>query len=519
MNTSAALSDAIAFPHLAASDLELLKPMAASCSFQDGETIFRAGDAELDLYVIESGAVEILNPSDGNRSVVTHGPGQFAGDIDLLTRRPAIVTAVARGQTHLLRVPGARLREVLNKLPHLGETMMVAAQERRRLLTETGALGMKVVGPGKCRDTMLVREFLFKNFVPFSWYDSASGKGQELMAAWGSPERSPVIEFADGRRLINPGLRELATSAGVWRNCPPGPVDLAIIGGGPAGMAAAVYAASEGVSTVVLDRLGPGGQAGGSSKIENFMGFPSGLSGAELATRSVLQMLKFGAKMVAPVVVERIESAPVPEDGHTLHLDCGTQLRARTVLIAAGVRWRKLEAEGADRFESAGIHYACTSVEAVLYDSQDVAVVGGGNSAGQAAMFLAECCRTRAVHLLIRGRLGQAMSDYLVSRIRATPNIVVHEGEVLVSVHGRRRLESVTLQSGRTLSLSAVFVFIGAEPGGAWLPKTIVRDKTTVPGILAAGDIRAGSTKRVGFAVGDGSLAVTCVHKLTAIRP
>ena len=201
-------------------------------------------------------------------------------------------------------------------------------------------------------------------------------------------------------------------------------------------MAAAVYAASEGVSTVVLDRLGPGGQAGGSSKIENFMGFPSGLSGTELATRSVLQMLKFGAKMVAPVIVERIEPAPAPDEGHILHLDCGTELRARTVLIAAGVRWRKLEAEGAERFESAGIHYACTSVEAVLYDSQDVAVVGGGNSAGQAAMFLAECCRTRTVHLLIRSRLGPAMSDYLVGRIRATPNILVHEGEAIVSVQG-----------------------------------------------------------------------------------
>ena len=343
--------------------------------------------------------------------------------------------------------------------------------------------------------------------------------------------------------MINPGLRELAQNAGVWRHCPPGPVDLAIIGAGPAGMAAAVYAASEGVSTVVLDRVGPGGQASASSKIENFIGFPSGLSGTELATRSTLQMLKFGAKMVAPVCVEKIESAG--GDGHELHLDCGTTLRARTVLIAAGVRWRKLEAEGADRFESAGIHYACTSVESVLYDFQDVAVVGGGNSAGQAAVFLADCCRTRTVHLLVRSRFGPAMSDYLVDRIRGTANILVHEGAEIDRVGGERRLETATLKSGETLPVSAVFVFIGAEPGGAWMPQGIVRDhlgyiltgvealqsghwplkdrepcplETTVPGILAAGDIRSGSTKRVGFAVGDGSLAVTCVHKLTAIR-
>jgi len=545
VDTSTILSDAIAFPRLSANDLALLRPLAESCAFEDGETVFRAGQAELDLFVVESGAIEILNPSDGNRSVVTHGPGQFAGDIDLLTRRPVIVSGVARGRTQLLRVPGPRLREFLNRLPSLAETMLIAAQERRRLLNATGAVGMKVVGPGKCRDTMLVREFLSKNFVPFIWRDSAFGEGQKLMAEWGSPKRSPVIEFSDGRRLINPTLRELAASAGVWRNCPPGPVDLAIIGAGPAGMAAAVYAASEGVSTIVLDRLGPGGQAGGSSKIENFMGFPSGLSGTDLATRSVLQMLKFGANMVAPVIVERIDPVPAPEEGHLLHLDCGTELRARTVLIAAGVGWRKLDAVEAERFESAGIHYACTSVEAVLYDSQDVAVVGGGNSAGQAAMYLAECCRTRTVHLLIRSRLGPAMSDYLVGRIRATANILVHEGEAIASVQGGRRLEGVTLHSGKVLSLSAVFVFIGAEPGCEWLPQTIARDKlgyiltgidakqsghwplkdrepcpleTTIPGILAAGDIRAGSTKRVGFAVGDGSLAVTCVHKLTAIR-
>ena len=535
--------NAIAFPRLTAADMALLKPMATAYSFKDGETIYRAGDADVDLFVVESGEVAVLNPADGE-VIVSHGPGQFSGDIDLLTRRPVIVTGVARGQTQLLRVSGARLREVLNKLPHFAEVMLGAIQERRRLLAETGVFGLKVVGPGKCRDTTLVREFLYKNFVPFVWYDSASSKGQQLMAAWGSPQKSPVIEFMDGRRLTNPGLRELAQNAGIWRHCPPGPVDLAIIGAGPAGMAAAVYAASEGVSTVVLDSVGPGGQAGASSKIENFMGFPGGLSGTDLATRSTLQMLKFGASMVAPVLVEKIESGPAAEDGHVLHLDCGTQLRSRTVLIATGVRWRKLEAEGAGRFESAGIHYACTSVESVLYDQSDVAVVGGGNSAGQAAVFLADCCRTRTVHLLVRSRLGPAMSEYLVDRIRGTENIAVHEGAEIERVDGERRLENARLKSGETLQVSAVFVFIGAEPGGAWMPEEIMRDRlgylltgvdamqsgrwplkdrepcpleTTVPGILAAGDIRSGSTKRVGFAVGDGSLAVSCVHRLVSI--
>jgi thioredoxin reductase (NADPH) len=413
-----------------------------------------------------------------------------------------------------------------------------------------------------------------------------------LMAAWGSPRRSPVIEFGEGKRLIDPPLRELAEAAGVWRHCPAREVDLAIVGAGPAGMTAAVYAASEGVSTVVLDRLGPGGQAAGSSMIENFIGFPSGLSGAELAMRSVMQMLKFGAAMVAPVQVDSLEPANAAGDFQVLHLDCGVALRARTVLLAAGVRWRKLLAAGAERFEGSGVHYACTSVEAVLYDKQDVAVVGAGNSAGQAAMFLADCCRDRRVHLLVRRKLGPGMSEYLVGRIRAAPNITVHEGVELAAVEGDRRLERITLRPrspdrdapqadaaksaaakgdaakndvtrsdptsrdagsdatgpnavGQTLPASAVFVFIGAEPGCDWLPSTVARDKlgyiltgidalrsghwpltdrepcpleTTLPGILAAGDIRAGSTKRVGFAVGDGSLAVTCVHRLTAIR-
>ena len=550
--------DPIAFPELTPDELAAFRTIAVPCSFADGQPVFRAGDADLDLFVVESGAIDILNPADNNNRIVTHGPGQFAGDIDLLTRRPVIVNAVAKGQTHLLRVPYLRMRELLSKVPHLGEKLLVAAQERRRLLSHFGRLGLQIVGPGKCRDTMLVREFLFKNFVPFTWHDTTSDTGRSLMTTWGSPKKSPVIQTSDGRLLINPSLRDLAQAAGVWRHCPVDSVDLAVVGAGPAGMTAAVYAASEGVSTVVIDRLGPGGQAAGSSKIENFIGFPSGLSGAELAMRSVLQMLKFGARMVAPVCVDRIE--PDPGDGfHRLHLDCGNVLRARAVLVAAGVKWRKLEATNADRYEQQGIHYACTTVESILYDKQDVAVVGAGNSAGQAAMFLSECCPDRTVHLLVRRRLGPGMSDYLVGRIRAAKNIKLHEGVEIAEVHGDYRPRSISLKAFNpdvgtpgpipgpleTLPLSGIFVFIGAEPGCNWLPESVARDQlgyvltgadalatgkwplknrepcpleTTLPGILAAGDVRAGSTKRVGFAVGDGSLAVTCVHRLTAIR-
>ncbi len=295
-----------AFPKLSDSEIAMLRPLATAHDYADGEIVFRVGQANLDLCVVESGQLDILNPTNGNSLVATHEAGGFAGDIDLLTGRPVIVTAVARGQTRILRVPGNHFPTLLNRVSSLGERLIVAITRRRELLTKAGALGLKVVGAGRCKDTNVVREFLYKNFVPFTWYDPATEAGQAVFVALGSPRKTPVIECGNGDILINPTLRELAKSAGIWRECPVRDVDLAIVGAGPAGITAAVYAASEGLSTVVLDRLGPGGQAGGSSRIENFIGFPAGLSGAELATRGVLQMLKFGARMVAPIAVEEL---------------------------------------------------------------------------------------------------------------------------------------------------------------------------------------------------------------------
>ncbi len=543
-------SQEAAFPRLTTAELAVLKALATSHDYADGDIVFRAGQADIDLFVVESGQIDILNPSDGNRVIATHEPGQFSGDIDLLTGRPVIVTGVARGPSRIWRVPGGGLRALLNRVPSLGEKLIVAFTRRRELLSQEGVAGMRVVGPGRCRDTNNVREFLYKNFVPFTWFDSETEEGSKAFQALGSPRKTPVIECGNGLVLVNPSLRELARGAGIWRHCPTQEIDFAIVGAGPAGIAAAVYASSEGLSTLMLDRLGPGGQAGGSSRIENFIGFPAGLSGADLAMRGVLQMLKFGARIVAPVDVERLVPAKSVNDFHVLHLDCGAEIRCRVLLLALGVRWRRLEAEGAERFTAAGIYYACTTVEADLYDGSDVAVVGGGNSAGQAVMFLAECCPSRKVHLLIRRTLGPGMSEYLANRIRATANVVVHEQTEISAVHGNRRLEAITLKTTAPgpalLPCSAVFVFIGAEPSAGWLPSAIGRDangylltgtdavrsgrwpradrdpcplETTVPGVLAAGDIRSGSTKRVGFAVGDGSLAVTCAHRLLSIKP
>jgi thioredoxin reductase (NADPH) len=537
--------DKEAFPTLDEEEMQALRRIARPMDCADGDILFKAGDAEIDLFVVESGEVDILNPSDGNSLIVTHEAGTFAGDIDMLTRRRVIVTAKVRGAARVLRVPAEKIREVLNRIPRLGEKLLTAFVARRKALAGAGVTGLKVVGPGRCKDTASVREFLYKNFVPFTWFDTQTPEGQRQFEAVGSPRKTPAIAFSDGRIMLNPTLQGLAQAAGIWRMCPAQSVDFLIVGAGPAGIAAAVYAASEGLSTLVLDRLGPGGQAGASSKIENFIGFPSGLSGTELATRGVLQMLKFGANIAAPVAVQKIDPAAAGGK-HAVHLDCGSVIQASAILIATGVHWRRLEAEGAERFDHAGVYYACTSVEALLYDKCNVAVVGAGNSAGQAAMYLAECCRERTVHLLVRNKLGPGMSEYLASRIRAAGNIAVHEGVEVSRVSGRVRCDELELKNNATgektpLKCEAVFVFIGAEPQAKWLPESLARDaqgylltgvdamrsgkwplsgrdplplETTVPGVLAGGDIRSGSTKRVGFAVGDGSLAVTCVHRL-----
>jgi thioredoxin reductase (NADPH) len=538
-----------AFPTLDEQELEMLRPLACEQDFAPGETLMKAGDRDVDFFVIERGAVDVLNPTDDNSLIVTHRDGHFVGDIDMLTRRPVIVTVVAQQQSHVLRIPGQKLRQLLNTVPRVSEKLLIAFQVRRELLMKAGVLGIRVVGPGSCKDTNAVREFLHKNFVPFTWYDSDTPAGKEMLVKMGSPKKSPVIDCNDGTRLINPTLQKLAQCAGVWEGCPTDQFDLVVVGAGPAGMTAAVYAASEGLRTLVIDRLGPGGQAGGSSKIENFIGFPAGLSGADLARRGVLQMLKFGAHMVAPVNVQSLELAPAepPDAPHKLRLDCGATIATHTILVATGAYWRKLEAVNADRFLQAGVYYACTAVEGYLYKGQDVAVVGAGNSAGQAVMFLAEQCAS-TVHLIIRGpALGPGMSEYLAERIRATKNVKVYTETEIAEVHGTYRIDAVTLKkkTGETsrVPMGAVFVFIGAEPNVRWLPEGIAQDKlgylltgvdvvragvwplkdrepcpleTSLPRVLAAGDVRSGSTKRVGFAVGDGSLAVTCAHRLRA---
>lgn len=542
-----------AFPRLNESEMAFVASMAKRQQYDAGETVFEAGDDHLDFIVVESGKIEILNPTDNDRHVAIHDAGQFAGDIDLLTSRPVVVTAIARETTTILRVPHNQFRRLLNTVPSLSQKLVDAIQARRSILSQASQVGLIIVGGAGCSHTTLVREFLYKCFVPYFWVEPDTDTAKKVLADCGldhdqclSNKRYPAIRVGSGDLLYCPSLQELAQRAGVWQQPPKDVVDLAVIGAGPAGMAAAVYAASEGLRTVVIDRLGPGGQAGDSSRIENFIGFPSGLCGADLAARATLQMLKFGATICAPICVTRIEPGATPDDPHQLHLDDGNVLRAQAVLVAVGVHWRRLEAKNAQRFDRKGVYYACTRVESDAHMNQDVAVIGAGNSAGQAAMFLAEQCE-RTVHLIVRGDdLKKGMSSYLSSRIEQTKNIQLHFQREVEEVIGEAEIERVRLKdkqgkAAEELPLGAVFVFIGGEPKVEWLPQEIARDKkgyvltgagvvdagkwplkdrmpcpleTSIPRIFAGGDIRAGSTKRVGFAVGDGSLAVTCVHSL-----
>ena len=537
------LSLEAAFPKLTQDEMEFVAKHATRETYKDGQPVFKAGDAGIDFFVVESGGIEILNPAADNKRITVHHENEFAGDIDLLTGRPVIVNAVARGEKCvLLRVPNAEFRRLLHVIPSLGEKLLLALDQRRGLLQASGVLGLKVIGPGQCSQTNLLREFLYKNFLPHTWYDPATPDGKRALERAGcSAKDCPVVVTPDGKVHRQPTLRQLSHFAGLYRQCPNGNYDLAIIGSGPAGMAAAVYASSEAINTIVLDRLGPGGQASGSSMIENFIGFPAGLSGAELGTRGALQMYKFGALFLTPINVQRLEPGA---EFHTIHTDGDEHVRAKIVLVATGVKWRKLPAQNAERYEMAGIYYAATTVEQRLCSGGTVIVVGGGNSAGQAAMFLSESCPQ--VHLIVRSdNFAKSMSDYLASRIRENPRIRIHLNTEIESVFGNGKLkgvEAIDKSSGKkeTIECCGVFVFIGAEPFTSWLPDQIARDEqgylktgadarasgkwplqrepwpleTSMPRVLAAGDVRLGSTKRVGFAVGDGSLAVTCVHRL-----
>ncbi|HJT22454.1 MAG TPA: FAD-dependent oxidoreductase [Nitrospira sp.] len=539
---------AVAFPTLDDSQVATLSTFGTHRSLHDGEFLFKAGDREFRFFVVERGAVEILEHSSGEAKTVTlHERHAFGGDVSLVTGRPALVSGVARGETEVFEIARAELKRIMAERPALGDVLLRAFIARRELLVASDFQGLRVLGSGSSRDTFRIRDFLARNQVPFTWIDlDHESQVDELLRGFGlTGKDTPVLVFGSEPLLRNPSTRALAELVGVRPPLPQKTYDLVIVGGGPAGLAAAVYGASEGLATVLLDATAPGGQAGTSSKIENYLGFPTGISGSELANRAILQAQKFGTQFSSPSRATRLES---DANVHRVWFDEDGQLTTRCVLIATGADYRKLNVPGREALEGSGIYYAATVTEAQMCRGSDVIVVGGGNSAGQAAMFLSE--QAPKVYILIRHNdLRKTMSSYLVERIENAGNIEVLTDSEISEMLGDGKLEACNITNcrtdeTRTVQTHAVFTFIGAVPCTDWLPKEIETDskgflktgplvagspywtlkrdpfllETSRAGVFAAGDVRVGSTKRVASAVGEGAMAVMFVHQYLASR-
>ncbi|HTL29682.1 MAG TPA: FAD-dependent oxidoreductase [Tepidisphaeraceae bacterium] len=519
----------------------------AKCArFKDGDTLFHAGQRDMKFYVVKKGEVEIIDHSgDTPKQVVIHPPGHFTGDITHLTGRPAIVSAVAKGDVQAYEVCHDDLQKILQGDPRLSDLILQAFIARRQLLENSPEfVGLRVIGSRYSRDTFRIRDFLSRNHIPFTSLDLETDPHVgKLLESFGiKPDETPVVSC--GRMLIlrNPSNKELADEVGVHLAPQRKTYDLIVIGGGPAGLAAAVYGASEGLSTLVVEKEAPGGQAGASMRIENYLGFPLGITGAELAKNATLQANKFGAELSISVPAVSLEF-----DGpySVVKLD-GQNVSAKALLIATGAEYGRLPAINREKFEGSGVYYAATPLEAATCKGQQVVVVGGGNSAGQAAVYLAEqMCH---VILMIRGDdLYKNMSYYLARRIEGTSNIEIKKNTIITKMDGDDHLRQIEIENTatkerKTLDVVAVFTFIGATPRTDWLNRQLGCDKkgfivtgshpeestgwtlnrspflleTNRPGVFAAGDVRYNSVKRVASAVGEGAMAVQFVHRYLA---
>jgi thioredoxin reductase (NADPH) len=545
----ASLAAAEASPALNTGEVALLEPLGRRRSASRGEVLFRAGDADYDFYVVIDGSVAVVDQhGDVERTLASHGPGEFVGELGLLTGGIAFASGVVAQQGELLEIPAAKLREVVEREPALSERILHALLVRRSLLIRAGG-GVEVIGGRESSDTKRLRRFLRRNGVPHAVTDPRRDAlaGKRLTAAGVPLANMPVVLQPRRRPLTNPTNAELARALGLEAAGPrTEPYDVLIIGAGPAGLAASVYAAADGLAAATIEVLAPGGQAGTSPKIENYLGFPAGVSGAELTQRALLQAVKFGAEFLLSRAVATMW--PGPDGMLTIRLDDGTELLARAVIVATGARYRQLEVPGAARFQAFGLYYAATHLDADEWRGQEVIVVGGGNSAGQAALSLTEYASR--VHLLVRRpELSETMSRYLIERIAANDRVELATSTQIRELVGEDELAEVVVErssDGRTrrLPVRAVFALLGAEPRTGCLPPTIEKDRrgfvltgedvsaatrhappwttlqrrpgpleTSVPDVFAVGDVRAGSVKRVAAAVGDGATASRTVRE------
>jgi len=531
-------------PTLDAAELAFLEPLGTRRRVDAGHYLYRAGDAGYDFYVVLSGRVEILlHADDEERVIASHGPGRFLGELNLLTGLRVFLSARMTEPGEVLAVPVDAFRRIVATQPQLSDKILATFMARRADLITGAAAATRVIGSRYSPETLQIREFLARTRLPYQWLDPDTDPQVESLLEHFQIEPTDlpvVISSGEVLRRTSPGaVSEYLglTVANVPERC----VDLVIVGGGPAGLAAAVYGASEGLRTIGVDMVAPGGQAGTSSRIENYFGFPTGISGSDLTQRGLVQAEKFGAFLTAPCAVVALRE----QAGHLVtELSDGTELAARAVIAASGARYRRLEVDRLSEFESSGVYYAATDLEARQCSGDPVIVVGGGNSAGQAAVFLAE--QGSRVTVVIRGPdLNAGMSRYLVDRLDSHPQIEVLTRTQVVGLEGEQSLRSVRLAGPdheRSVRVVGLFSFIGAEPASGWLSGCAALDdrgfvltdrsllesqldggwsdlgrrplafETSHPGLFAVGDLRSGSTKRVAAAVGEGSAAVRSVH-------
>jgi thioredoxin reductase (NADPH) len=533
------------FPALTAPEIARMRRFGQVRRYSDGEKLFETGKPGPGMFVILSGHVAITQ-RDGLghvTPVIDQGPGQFLAEIGQLSGRAALVDGQAEGEVETLLIPPDQLRALLVAEADLGERIMRALILRRVSLIQGGVGGPVLIGPSNSSGVIRLRGFLTRNGYPHHLLDPAADTdAAELIARYSpSPTDWPLVVAPDGTVLRNPTESELARAMGMIRALAKDKIyDVAIVGSGPAGLSTAVYAASEGLSVAACDARAFGGQAGASARIENYLGFPTGISGMALTARAYNQAQKFGAEIMIPIEVKALDCSR--EDGaFGLKLDDGEVLRAKSVVVASGARYRRPDIENLDKFEGRGVWYWASPIEARLCTEQEIVLVGGGNSAGQAAVFLAG--HARRVHMVIRGGgLGASMSRYLIERIEATANIELVFNTEAVGLEGaedgsleRVRLRSRLSAEESTMEIRNLFLFVGADPATGWLDGCgVMVDRggfvvtgaqcrksdgqpasaleTSVPGVFAVGDVRSGSVKRVGGAIGEGAQVVAALH-------
>jgi thioredoxin reductase (NADPH) len=539
-----------AFPILTPDQIDRIRPSSKLRKVKAGEILFEPGDSDVPFFVLLSGSMEIVQPTPrGERPIVQHQAGGFTGEITMISGRLCLVRGRVTSPGEFLEMSNHDLRTLVARDADLSEIFMRAFILRRVELINRGQGNVILLGSRHSANTLRLREFLTRNGHPHTYVDlDTDDTYQDLLDHFHvALAEIPVVICNNTTVLRGPSIQELARCLGLNAHITAAEVrDVVIVGAGPSGLAAAVYGASEGLDVLVIEAESPGGQAGSSSKIENYLGFPLGISGNELAGRAAAQAQKFGAKVLIANNVTKLNCDKRP---YELSVDCGQTIRARTVVIASGAQYNKPGIDNLKRFEGLGVYYGATYIEAQLCGNEDVVVVGGGNSAGQAAVYLSQTASK--VHMLVRSsQLSDTMSRYLIQRIEENPAIEMHYCTEIIGLDGEAQLEQVTWKNKNTGETSAhdirhVFIMAGASPRTDWLEGCVALDnkgfiltgrdldpviehhhwplsrvplmlETSLPGVFAVGDVRAGNVKRVAAAVGEGSICIYLVHRVLA---